>query len=422
MAGQYGLKLGSAGMVSDTRAGIINADRMRGERKAKAQEALRKNGIPAALLFRPENIRYAASTMFLDFIDRLRYCLAFADHDPLIFMPGALPGRPLGGAYWIKPEQVRLSLHWAQQSPGPDAVRDTTRRFAEGIRDELKQKGLEKEKLGIDDIDEAGRQALVDAGLNLVNVMPVMLEARAVKTEDEINCIHMAAVLADAAHYAMYQAIKPGTRERDIKAVGTDTLLRLGAEEVGVVLVMSGGMIGGVSMGSDRIIQPGDVVTIDISRVSYLGYQTCFYRNYVVGRKPTEKEKDLHKKSYERMYTVLNAIKPGVSTADLAKHWVVATEKGFPSEEYMWCDDLAHGLGLWLYEYPIVNRLWSIDHPMTIEKGMTMAVEAMEFDPMVGRTKLEEMIVVTDSGVEIFTRMPVKDMMIASPITTAETE
>ncbi len=48
-----------------------------------------------------------------------------------------------------------------------------------------------------------------------------------------------------------------------------------------------------------------------------------------------------------------------------------------------------------------------------------MAVEAMEFDPAVGRTKLEEMIVVGDEGAEIMTKMPVKDMMISNLITTA---
>ena len=84
-----------------------------------------------------------------------------------------------------------------------------------------------------------------------------------------------------------------------------------------------------------------------------------------------------------------------------------------------WCEDLAHGLGLWLYEYPTINRLWSFDYPMTLEKGMTMAVEAMEFDPSVGRTKLEEMIVVGNEGAEIMTKMPIKDMMVASPIITA---
>jgi Xaa-Pro aminopeptidase len=56
---------------------------------------------------------------------------------------------------------------------------------------------------------------------------------------------------------------------------------------------------------------------------------------------------------------------------------------------------------------------------MTLEKGMTMAVEAMEYDREVGRTKLEEMIVIGDNGAEIMTKMPVKDMMIASPIITA---
>jgi hypothetical protein len=43
----------------------------------------------------------------------------------------------------------------------------------------------------------------------------------------------------------------------------------------------------------------------------------------------------------------------------------------------------------------------------------------MEFDPEVGRTKLEEMIYIGDTGAEIMTKMPVKDIMIASPIMTA---
>lgn len=120
------------------------------------------------------------------------------------------------------------------------------------------------------------------------------------------------------------------------------------------------------------------------------------------------------------MYKVIDAIKPGVTTADAAKHWVPASERGYSSEEYVWCDELGHGLGLWLYEYPITNRLWSLDHPMTYEKGMTMAVEAMEYAPEIGRTKLEEMVVVTDAGAEVITRMPVKDMMMTSLIATAE--
>jgi Xaa-Pro dipeptidase len=232
----------------------------------------------------------------------------------------------------------------------------------------------------------------------------------------------MVAAICDSAHYAMYQALKPGVREREIKGIGTEVLYRLGADSIWSILVSAGGMIGGLSMDSDKIIQPGDFVTIDIVRATYLGYTSCIYRNYAMCVPPTQKQKDLHKASYDRMYKVIDAIKPGMSTADLAQHWIPAKNKGFPSEEYMWCDDLAHGLGLWLYEYPIINRLWSLKYPMTIEKNMTMAIEAMEFDPLVGRTKLEEMGVVTDDGFEIFTKMPVEDIMIASPIFTVKTD
>lgn len=414
MSGPYGLKLGSAGVSVDFSTAVINQDRMRSERMANTQAALKKNGIAAALLFRPENIRYATSTHFPNFIERLTYSLAFAEHDPIHF-------DPFVGAYWptpwLKPGNIKLSLQWGSQAAGKEAVSSTVKEFAASIKNELKTLGLDGEKLGIDDIDEAGRQALVDEGIDLVNVMPVMLEARAIKTEDEINCIHMVAALCDAAHWDMYEAIKPGARERDIRAVGYDSLMRNGAEEVWDVLVSSGGKLGGLSMNADRIIQPGDVVTIDITRATYLGYNSCYYRNYMVSVKPTQAQLDLHNRSYDRMYSVIDAIKPGVTTAELAEKWATAEEKGFPTDRMMWCDDLAHGLGLWLYEYPVCNRLWSIKYPQVIEKGMTMAVEAMEFDPLVGRTKLEEMLVVTDTGVEIFSRIPVNEMMVANPMT-----
>jgi len=47
---------------------------------------------------------------------------------------------------------------------------------------------------------------------------------------------------------------------------------------------------------TDRIIQPGDIVYGDITNFGYLGYKTCLYRTFIVGRKPNQKEKDLYKK------------------------------------------------------------------------------------------------------------------------------
>ncbi len=386
----------------------INTTRMREERLAKAQASLKKHGIAACLLMRPENMRYVTSTKAVNFIDQLRYTVAFAEHDPIIYeLP---PGNLFGVCPWVKPENLKLAILWADEACGPAATWERAQKFAQSIKQDLKEKGMEKEKLGVDKLDEPAQQALREAGIETVDVMTPMLEARAVKTEDEINCIMMAVAISEVGWYALYEALKPGVLGRELIAVANKAMYSAGAEDVW-------GVLGGAR--NTGIVQVGDVITVDFCRITYLGYNTCYYRNIICGRKPNQKEIDMHKRSYERVHNVIETIKPGVSTADVAKHWLPARERGYPTEEYTWCEDLAHGLGLWLYEYPIINRLWSFDYPMILEKGMTMAVEAMEADPAVGRTKLEEMIVIGDEGAEIMTKMPVKDMMIASPIIIA---
>ncbi|MBA7682031.1 Methionine aminopeptidase 1 [subsurface metagenome] len=405
------LPWGEGGVDWDER---INFARMREERLAKAKAAMQKNGVAACILARPENIRYVTSTVSVDFLDQLRYAVAFAEHVHILYqMP---PGKLFGVCPWIKPENVRNAIQWGNESCGPAATWEMAKKFAAAIKQDMKERGLEKEKLGVDKLDEPAHQALKEAGIETIDIMPVMLEARAIKTEDEINCLKMVVSIVEAGWYALYQALKPGIRCRDLVAVANEALFRAGAESVWGLTVQAGGS----PPNTDKIIQVGDVVTTDFVRVTYLGYCSCYYRNIIVGRKPTDKEKDQHKRSYERTYKVLDAIKPGATTADAAKHWITCQDRGYPSEEYVWCEDLGHGIGLWLYEYPIINRLWSLDYPMTFEKGMTLAVEAMEYSPEIGRTKIEEMIVVTDNGAEIMTRMPVKDIMIASPITVAD--
>lgn len=392
----------------------INFSRMREERLAKARASLKKHGIAACVLTRPENIRYATGGKGLDFIDQTRYTLLTVDHDPILFEPhGTLAGlHP-----WIKTENIRQAYQWANQACGPDATWQTAKRFAQQLKSTLKELGLEGEKIGIDSLDDPGRQALKEAGLEITNVMPAMLDARAVKTSDEVNCLKMAAAIAETGWCALYDALKPGVRDRDLVAVANEAMYKAGAEDVWAALVSSGG----TGQGTDKIIQVGDVAVVDFVRCTYMGYNTCFYRSAVVGQKPTDKIKDKYKRMYDRLYSVLAAIKPGVTTAEVANLWETAQQKGYSCEDAVWCDDMGHGIGLWLYEYPLVNRLWSLEHPQTFQAGMTLAVEALDpIDPAIGRLKLEEMIVVTDNGVELLNRLPGKDIMIANPLLFAE--
>jgi Xaa-Pro aminopeptidase len=412
----FGPRIPSSGRPVDYTGNLVDVERMRKDRMAKTREYLKKHDIAAALLMRPENIRYAGGTYMMNFIDRIHYTLAFADYDPVRYCTDGPEANKVLSP-WIPEENIRQSIHWAQQSCGPGATARDSKLFAQAIKQDLVERGLAGEPLGIDEIDEPGRQALIDEGITLVNVQPAMLEARAVKTKDEIACVHMVASLCDSAHWDMYKALQPGMKDSDIRAIGYESLIRNGAEEIADVLVTSGGIIGGLSMDRDRLIQPGDMVTIDIVRATYLGYCSCYYRNFLVGLKPTQAQLDIQKKSYERVYSIIDGIKPGVSTGDLAQKWPTAASKGLSSDRALWCDDLMHGMGLWLYEYPVCNRIWSIEHPQILEAGMIMAVEAMEFDPNIGRTKIEDMVVVTETGCEVFSRIPVKEIMVANPFT-----
>ncbi|MDT3669899.1 MAG: Xaa-Pro peptidase family protein [Aromatoleum sp.] len=391
----------------------INFARMREERHAKARASLKKHGIAACLVFRPENIRYATGARGLEFIDQTRYTLLAEGHAPILYEPH----RSVHGIHpWIDPDNIRQAYHWANGAPGPAATQATAKRFAAQIKSQLKEFGLEGEKLGIDRIDEPGRRALEEAGIHLVDVMPAMLEARAVKTKDEINCLRMATAIAEVGWCAIYDKLRIGVTDRELVAVANEAMYKAGAEEIWGVLVSSGGSGSGTT---DKIVQPGDIVTVDFVRSTYMGYNTCYYRNAIVGQKPSQKVRDLHRREYERIYRALEAIKPGASTADVAVLWDTAEQKGAKSEQEVWCDDMAHGLGLWLYEYPVINRLWSLEHPQIFQPGMAMAIEALDpIDPTVGRVKLEEMIVVTEDGVEVMSKLPIEEIMVAHPLLT----
>jgi len=383
----------------------INVSRMREERAEKARKAMRKHGVAALLATQGHDFRYLTGLRGADFMPQLYYVLFFAERDPVVFVHAGWLFQQPDQAPWIK--NWRIGRAWLRGGPGPEATQEEARQFASDIQRELKEQGLAGEKLGIIGFDGLAREALVAQGITLVDGWPLMLEATAVKTEDEINCEKIVAGICEAAWFKVWANLRPGMRDTDLSRIAIDAAYEAGADEVPPIGFYTGPL--SFERGfpkSGRIIQTGDLIYSSFCNIKYLGYVSCTYRTLIAGRKANQKEKDMYKVLLERLDALIDAIKPGNTTADAAKHFPPATKWGYKEEAEVLAAEIGHGLGLFMYGPPIINRQWSLKHPQVFEPGMVLAVEGREGEFRVGGVRLENMILITKDGAEILDHMP----------------
>ena len=115
-----------------------------------------------------------------------------------------------------------------------------------------------------------------------------MLDAREVKSPDEIMLLNIACAMVDGAYQLIAERLKPGVRESQLVAEVTKALFDMGSEHVDNINAVSGERCSPhPHVFSDRLIRPGDQAFFDIIQ-TFIGYKTCYYRTFVVGqRHPT---------------------------------------------------------------------------------------------------------------------------------------
>lgn len=394
----------------------VNVERMRKERLSKTQRALKKHNLPACLVVNNAGVRYVTGARGSSFMPQLRYAMAFQEHEPVLFEYGPTLVHAKVNCPWIKEENLRFSYPYLSGIAGPEAARTTAKKFAAGIFECLKEKGLQKERIGVIGLDEIGREALTDVGIQTTPGSKALNEAKRTKTSDEVLCVKMAIAIAEVGFSRAHQVMGVGVKEKAVVAAAVEAAMKAGGEFLVPPNFRSGPNSFEDYSGAytDRILQVGDIGYINFcASVNFMGYLTCYYRTYIVGRKPTAKEKDWQKQVYDRLQAVIAEIRPGASTADAAKHFPPATKWGYAEEEHIICKEIGHGIGLSLYEEPTIARLWSFDHPEIFEEGMVIAVEGREGEHFVGGSRLEEMVLVTATGTELLTRIPANEILVA---------
>jgi Xaa-Pro aminopeptidase len=391
----------------------VDFPRLRRERLENARAALRASELGAILLFDQNNIRYVTSTHIGEWArDKSARCVLLPrEGDPVLWDFGSAARHHQMYAPWLpeaswRPGVSSMRGAMPEQTGVPDLL-------AGHIYEELREHGLEREPLGIDLTDMETLASLHRRGIPTANAQPAMLSARKLKTEDEIALLDHAAAIVDAVYERIYEMLRPGVREHEIVAEAQRFLFELGSEQVEAINAVSGDRCNPhPHVFSDRLLRPGDQAFFDIIH-SFMGYRTCYYRTFCVGG-ATQSQLDAYRRCRDWLDAAIDLVRPGVTTDQIAAVWPTAEELGFASEEACFGLQFGHGLGVGLYEAPMISRLHSFDDPQEIEEGMVFALET--YCPASdGRSaaRIEEEVLVTADGPEILTHFPAEELLVA---------
>jgi Xaa-Pro aminopeptidase len=293
----------------------IDFAQLRAGRLARLQTMMKRHDLPVALFYNTANIRYATGADVMAVWTAgtfARYCIVPAEGAPILFeYKGSMHvSRKVVG-------DVRPAYTWQF---GGLAARDKAREWARSIRATLSELGLEHERLAVDKLDATGFLALQDEQIPIVEVLPATVDAREVKTPEEIQLFAINGGIGDAILGEFEAAIRPGIREYELLAVLSDALLRRHGEGLFTRLVSSGTNTNPwLTEATDKIVLPGDLVGVDTDANGYEGYVIDVSRTFLCGDDPTSEQKEAYRVAYDCVMGMHELVRPGITFEEFAR-------------------------------------------------------------------------------------------------------
>jgi len=393
----------------------INFRRLHDYRLARTRAALANSGLGALLSFDQHNIRYTTSTVIGEWArDKLtRYSLLTGNGDPYIWDFGSAARHHRLHAPWLHHDHCRAGMLGMRGATGADIT--LFRNAAKEIKSILDAEGVGDMPLGVDMVELPMIFELQRAGIEVRDGQQTMLSAREVKNIDELTLLNMASAMVDGVYQDIAEALKPGIRESDIVALATKRLYEMGSDCVEAINSIAGERCSPHPHNfTDRLIRPGDQAFFDVIQ-SFMGYRTCYYRTFSVGR-ATPSQRTAYKKAREWMDVAIDLLRPGVGSDRIAAALPKAEQAGFASEMDAFGLNFCHGLGLGLHERPLISRLTSFKEPIELKVGMVFAVETYcPASDGVSAARIEEEVILTPKGPQIISLYPAEELPISNP-------
>ena len=293
----------------------LDLAKLRAGRLARLQTMLRRYDLPVALLYSTPNIRYATGVDVMSVWTAgtfARYCLVPAEGTPILF--------EYSGSMHVSQKfvaDVRPAYTWRF---GGVAARAKAREWAGSIRAALRELGLERERLAVDRLDAPGLLALQDENIAVTDVGPATVDAREVKTPEEVQLVALNGSIGDAMLAEFEAAIRPGIREYELLAVLSDSLLRRQGEGLFTRLVASGTNTNPwLTEAHDKLVMPGDLVGVDTDANGYEGYVIDVSRTFLCGDQASPGQMEAYRVAAECVNGMFDLIRPGMSFQDFAR-------------------------------------------------------------------------------------------------------
>ena len=382
---------------------------MRAWRLARLRAQLAARDYAGIVVTDPINVRYATdSTNFQVWClhNPVRYAFVATDGPVIVF---DFHGSAHLSAHLDLVDEVRPGRGWYFFKSGP-RVDEHAKSWAAEIADLVQAHGGGNRRLAIDRADREGIAALAALGLGLRPGQEVMELARAIKSPDEIKAMRCALAACEAAIGVMQAQLRRGITEQELWAHLHAETIKRGGEWIETRLLSSGPRTNPwFQECSSRAIQAGDLVAFDTDLIGPYGYCADISRTWRCGEeRASNAQIDLYRQAREQIACNLELVRPGLGFGEFSEQ-AYRLPARYRANRY---STVAHGVVL-CDEYPAIYYPEDVEttgYDGVLEAGMTICIESYigEAGGAEG-VKLEEQVLVTETGAEVLSRHPFED-------------
>ncbi len=358
--------------------------------------------------------------MPVDYQARMQKLLASVDADVVAIVPGAnmvyftglhyhLSERPIiafitqEGLSFIMPKLEVIKLNQRPDLEGRPFIWSDTDGYTQSFNDAIAS--LKGAKVAVDGMTLRVFEwlALKTAGLDLnqtIDSGQTMLYIRSIKTPEEIAAIKKANEISEVALKNVMAWAKPGMTEREIATKLNDELNAAGSQGLAFGSLVLTGPKSALPHGNsgDRLWGKDEFLLIDYGG-TYEEYPADITRTFCVGT-PTDEMRKIYDVVYRANAAAHAVSKPGVTCGEVDKAARDVIEAAGYGEYFT--HRTGHGLGLSGHELPQI----AANVPTILEPGMVFTIEPGIYLPEIGGVRIEDDVVVTETGCESLTTYP----------------